>query len=88
MTPKEYLTVEKLTEWLKAQEPDTVFEYGSTTDCLMCRYMRAQGFKGVHAGGDYVRVNDEYGIYHHFDNDKLRFATQSLTYGEVLEKLS
>lgn len=44
------LTMADFVAWLRTQDPKTAYDYGSITDCLVVRYMRARGIPVAHAG--------------------------------------
>ena len=46
------LTMNALEKWLKKQNPKTEYQYNQSSDCLMARFGRAQGYGDVRAGAN------------------------------------
>lgn len=88
-TVAKMLEKDQVVSWLEAQDPDTKYEYGSTSSCLIARYLEAKGvpapmvgawtvgFRGDNYKTDWVSLPTELD----------RVAQDSRTYGEALEKL-
>lgn len=88
MRIKDAVNKEKLIAWLRTKDPNEEFEYDNTQECCICQYIKAQGFSGVNAGGNYVRVNNSFAPEGIAYLPEWRNALISKTFGEVLEKLS
>ena len=50
-TTADPFTLPALIAWLRTQEPATEYDFMSTDDCLLCRYIRARGFHSATLGG-------------------------------------
>lgn len=57
------LTVEALREWLKKQKRNRRYSYLDNRDCLIARFVKAQGFENVYSRAQSVNVNGvSYGL--------------------------
>ena len=78
-------SLSSLITWLKTKDPEEMYKYVSSSNCLLAQYYRDKGFKAVHVTPDEVG----YGIWHwkklpdHFNDIA---GDGAYTFGAALER--
>lgn len=84
MAKKPDLTVPSLVRWLKRKKPTGEYDYLNHTDCLLCQFVKSQGFKTVKATGYTLTVGrTEYDLDTAMQNIPV---TGEYTFGAALER--
>lgn len=84
------ITADRLAAWLRHEDPTTTYNYLNNHDCLIARFLRANGFPTPYVGGshwfstqeDYAAANDAYIEAVRSNCDGFRFSA-TRGYGEL-----
>lgn len=77
-------SLDGLIAWLETQVSETRYDYMATGDCLMCRYLRAQGLPVRAVGGLYWRDRD--GVKHFDGSEPFWSVASAGSFGAALER--
>lgn len=82
-------TLADLIRWLESAPPETTFLYADPDDCLLARFLKAQGTPAL-VTGEYVDTPGDDGKYHREKYpkifDEIAFAGGVSTYGAALAR--
>jgi hypothetical protein len=64
-------TLKGLISWLRTRSTNETYDYMDTSNCLLCQYAQAHGFKKAKAGSNYIRE---------FKGNSMNFFDQDVSY--------
>lgn len=78
----------KFVDWLESQDPNRRFDFGDADDCVLARFGRSLGYRGVYGAATSfnVRGHDEFTVINR-DAAPLFSLAGLQTYGQVLKEL-